>query len=297
MRLPELIGHLRRSRLLAVWRRPRLILGRWTCAVIHGTVSALGPRLLPANLALKHDYDYRPIYVDPADIHRSLRIGAWRWDGAGQSRWGRLKAWYEHGGGWKSVTTHVTRNFHGRFVADGDWDTRAERLDILPVVVQLFEEGRSPAETDEYQKHLENIKAGKLAWARGCRNVEELDEYYARLTRTFEDIRTNGYRTQMELGEDGADEIRISIDRHGALGVFGGGTHRLSIAKLLGLERVPVILKRVHSEWVASWMDRLETSDPIQAIEHGVATLESPWSEAVGEANQGLGSLAMPGER
>ena len=62
----------------------------------------------------------------------------------------------------------------------------------------------------------------------------------------------NGYRTQIELGKSGDDEIRVCIDRDGQISVFGGGTHRLSMALVLRFDSVPVLIKRVHSEWVAA---------------------------------------------
>lgn len=209
------------------------------------------------------------------EIRLSIRVGAWRHLTDKRNRWDRLRAWYYHGDGSKSVLNHVTRNFHGRFVAGGDWDIASKPFDLLPAAIQIFREGRRPQETDEYRRHLTRIEEGKLAWTRGCRNQQELDQYYADLVSAFEDIRANGYRTQVELGNDGGDEIRICIDRHGQLCVFGGGTHRLSIAKLLELEQIPVVLKRVHEEWVEEWKAQVGVTDSIEAIRRGIASLES----------------------
>lgn len=250
------------------------------CRAIHSTVSVLGPRMLPVNLVLKHMYDYRLIYVDPWDIELVLKSGAWKRDALGKRPYSRLRDWYELGGGWKSVRSHVSRNFHGRFIADGDWDASAKPMGILPVTYQLFREGRRPEETDQYRKDVRRIKkartteAGTLAWAKGS-SIDELDEYYARLIDIYQDIRANGYRVQAEIGEDGSDEIRVCIGREGQLCVFGGGTHRLSIAKLLELDRIPVILKCVHSAWVEHWKRSAGTKDPIEAIGQGVARLEA----------------------
>ena len=279
MRTPELIGYLRKRR---IWRFVRWLhrsVGPFLCSAIHRSVLTLNDRrIVPTSLALKHEYDYRLIYVNPATIRHGLKVGKWRSRSQGQSVWSRLRGWYRLGDGWKSVRTHITRNLHGDFIAPGDWDLDAMPLDLLPVVVQLFVEGRSPHDTDEYQRLSAKIRIGNFAWTKGNRSIKELDEYFAALINAFHDIKANGYRTQSEIGENGIDEIRVCVDRHGRLCVFGGGTHRLSIAKLLRLQRVPVILKRVHSTWVSEWMQKARTSDPVVAVREGVSYLESATS-------------------
>ena len=77
------------------------------------------------------------------------------------------------------------------------------------------------------------------------RNRAELDERCRYLDSLFHDIKTNGYRSQQEIGEREnnpwkcEDEITVRIDRDGAL-LFEDGQHRLGIAKLLGIDRVPI---------------------------------------------------------
>jgi len=249
MSVPRLVGWFRRFRL---WSLARLVVRSFTTPianVIHQCVMRLGPRFTGENLWLKHTYDDEPLYVDPNRISRFVHIGGWRKD-LESSPFGRLRSWYRCGDGLKNVRTHLTRNLHGMFVASGDWDLRARPFDELTVVRQLFVEEIPPEETDEYQKYLERIEEGQLTWTRGLRKRGELDRYYGELIRAFLDIRDNGYRTQRELGEKGADEIRVCVDREGRICIYGGGTHRLSIAKLLGLEVVPVSLKRVHASWL-----------------------------------------------
>lgn len=248
----ELVGRLRRFRFWSKARAARHSFGPVIAGIVHSIVLTLGPRLVPKNLWLKHTFDYMTLHVDPQRITRHVKVAGWRWSPSSRSLMGKIRSWYRLGDGWKSVKTNITRNFHGRFVADGDWDRYAESFDVLPVVSQLFEEGRLPGETDEYQRYLKRINDGQLTWTKGLKNQQDLDRYYDALVQAYEDIKTSGYRTQMELGESGVDEIRVCIDRDGTVCVLGGGTHRLSIARLLGLETVPVILKRVHSAWIES---------------------------------------------
>lgn len=227
-------------------------LGSPLAELLHSWIVRLGPDLIGENLWLKHLYDHKTLYVDPRKVTRQVHIGGWRRTPTSESILGRTHAWYRYGDGLKSVRSHLTRNFHGKFIADGDWDLRSKPFNELPVIRQLFADGKPPQQTDEYQRYLKRIQDGQLTWTRGCRNETELDRYYDDLVQAYTDIRDNGYRTQKELGESGVDEIRVCVDREGAICVFGGGTHRLSIARFLDLEVVPVTLKRVHASWIVS---------------------------------------------
>lgn len=45
------------------------------------------------------------------------------------------------------------------------------------------------------------------------------------------------------------DEVTVSIGRHGDL-LFSDGAHRLAIAKLLGIQEIPVKIAVRHPEWI-----------------------------------------------
>jgi len=222
------------------------------CAAVHALVVRGGARRWPIDLVLKHRYDYELVQVPPDRVTGLLRASAWRAvpEGSKLGRLDRLERWIELGSPWKSVRRHPSRNLQGRFLVGGDWDQGIVAFEPLSVFDQLFDEGRAPAETDEYRYLQELIAAGRLAHTHGCTSIAELDRYFEDLIQAYETIRDQGYRTQEELGEDGHDEIRVCIDRSGRFAVVGGGTHRLSIAQKLGVELVPVLVKRVHRDWV-----------------------------------------------
>lgn len=268
---PRMVSALKRTNLWAVGKSVHGVVSPPACAAIHGAVTNLPPRLVPEDLRLKHAYDYAVVYVDPKNITREFLVGEWNRRVPGSNgRIARFGRWYETGGGWKSAKRHLTRNLHGRFVADGDWDTHVKPFEIRPTFEELFGEGRPPQETTEYQRLRTLLEQGRYAWTGGCRSVEELDAYFAALIAAYEDIKANGYRTQEALGQDGSDEIRVCIDRSGQFGVFGGGTHRLSMALVLGLDAVPVLLKRVHAAWVADCSRRFGTGTLTASIEAGL---------------------------
>jgi hypothetical protein len=267
MLTPSVVGQLRRAGVWQVGQRLHSALVPLLCVIIHTTVQLLG-RFAPQELRLKHIYDYQVVWVDPARITQSLKVGEWHRREAGGSTTvrARFHKWWLLGGGWKNAARHLTRNLHGQFITDGDWDLRTRPHEMRPVVIELFVEGRLPQQTAEYQKLAAWIDDGRFGWTKGCRTREDLDHYFDALIGTYERIRDDGYLTQCELGSDGSDEIRIAIDRHGDPCVFGGGTHRLAIARVLGIPEVPVLVKRVHATWVAASQERLQTGDAAEAI-------------------------------
>lgn len=165
-------------------------------------------------------------------------------------------------------------------VTGGDWDRTGERfeeLDVFRAYERHFEEGVPWAETAFFERVVDEIADGQVRW--GCRSREEFERRCDRLDRLYETIRTEGYRTQAELSESDATdpmnrspplkterfkhEIAVTVGRDGEV-FFSDGRNRLSIAKLLGLERVPVRVLRRHREW-QSVRDAYVRGEPIPA--------------------------------
>lgn len=271
MLTPRTIAGLRR---VGVWDAARDVHGVLSpplCRVIHRWVSAAPPGALPQDLVLKHRFDGTPVWVDPTRIVGMVRTGEWarRDTPEPQHLAARFARWWRRGGGNKTVLRHLSRNVHGRFVVGGDWDRTVRPFEPRDSVLQLLA-GVAPEQTTEYQRIARWITAGDLRWTRGCRTLEELDRYFDELVTCLESIRSRGYRTQQQLGNDGGDEIRVCIDRDGQLSVFGGGTHRLTVALALGLPEVPVTLKRVHATWVAAQRSRTGAPDVRTVIERSL---------------------------
>ena len=274
MLTPRFVGLLRRVGIWTLGQKAHRVLVPPVCAGIHAVVKKLG-RYLPDDLVLKHHYDYHAVHLDPRLIASTLRVdaGLRSTEPVDDGRLALYRRWRDLGGGWKSASRHITRSFHGRFIADGDWDLQEEPFQILPTIVELFVEGHRPEETIDYQKYARWVEEKDFVWTRDLRSVEDIDAYFDRLSQLFEDIRVGGYRTQAELGNDGSDEIRVCIDRAGRPVIFGGGTHRLSIALLLEVERVPVLVKRVHASWSAE-SARLYDGTTQTSISRGIEEIE-----------------------
>jgi hypothetical protein len=246
---PHLVSTLRR---LGFWQLGRSIHGAVVpriCSALFFITARVPPGLVPPQLRLKQKYDRIPLWVDPAAIEFTVSVKDFRQGQRGLRE--TLVHWWRGGGAWKSTQLHLSRNLHGDFLLGGDWDSRKRPFEVRPAIRELIAHGVMPTETDEYVRMRRKIEAGDLRYTKGCRTVTELDAYFADLTGTIRAIERHGYRTQQELGLEGGDEIRVALDRNGKLCVFGGGTHRLSIARVLGLTEVPVIVKRIHRAWAA----------------------------------------------
>ena len=99
----------------------------------------------------------------------------------------------------------------------------------------------------------------------GCWSPEEfLDTQYAYLDDLHESIRKQGYKRQSEIGSEkkslhrnvqaGAQkrfhEVMVSIGRDGQF-LFDSGKHRLTLAKLLDVDAIPVQIVVRHADWQA----------------------------------------------
>lgn len=158
-------------------------------------------------------------------------------------------------------------------VVGGEWDRTAERfeeMDVFRAYERHFVEDVPWEETAFYDRIVDEIERGFVRW--GCQTRREFDERCEQLDSLYETIRTEGYRTQAELCDSAAsdpiskthggksrrdlkterfkNEIAVNIGRDGEL-FFADGRNRLSIAKLLNLDTVPVRVLRRHCGWQA----------------------------------------------
>lgn len=139
-------------------------------------------------------------------------------------------------------------------IEGGDWDAAANCRPIRSSThyrgfKQRFEEGYDWEDTAYYQQREHTL----------ANDDESRLEYVETL---YEDIRTNGYRPNYEAVHDAPDvdgrqsrfrhlhslEPLVLIARDGEP-YLAEGFHRLAIAKLVGIEAVPVNVLGRHEEW------------------------------------------------
>lgn len=133
----------------------------------------------------------------------------------------------------------------------GDWDTHEDEFTEIweyNAIKQRFKHGIPWEETDFFNLHLELIEEHGRSYK--SESKCELLNRCKRYDDIFNDIKENGYKTQRDQGQIKPDrEITVNIGRTGKLLFNGGGRHRLSIAKILNIEKIPIIIKVRHKLW------------------------------------------------
>ena len=181
---------------------------------------------------------YKIVAVDPADIEyvtgRGPNPGQFQWQDVGK-------------------------------VTDGSWDQSDERVEELPVVRALrqrFEEDTPWEELEFIQRVKREAKRGNPIW-RGCTSLEDVERACERVDELYRRIQTGGYRSKCDLLESGDidrqksgakrrfepyDEVVVDIGREGEF-LFVDGRHRLAIARILDLQKIPVRISARHAIW------------------------------------------------
>jgi hypothetical protein len=140
------------------------------------------------------------------------------------------------------------RSLQARFHYDADW----EDTPLFAELRRLIREGN--------RRHV---------W-HGCRSLDEVRDRFQFLDRLYESIRHRGVESQQSLAwrdpKRGVrdwlrNEITVDVGRDGAL-LLVCGKHRLAIAKLLDVDRVPVLFLVRHPEWMVRRRKALSSPTP-----------------------------------
>lgn len=152
-------------------------------------------------------------------------------------------------------------------VMGGDWDTDCElfeETDLYRSFEAHFRRGVDWTETEFFQRIVGEIEGGRTRW--DCSTREEFAERCAALDELYEEIETNGYKTQAEILAENIeepiqklnrfskvqrfvyDEMTVSVGRNGDL-IFNDARDRLALVKLLDLDTVPVWIMVRHPQW------------------------------------------------
>ncbi len=156
------------------------------------------------------------------------------------------------------------RHVRYRFgVRAGSWDLDTVPLDehfVYTSLEQRFLHGVEWSDTHLYRVAIAGIEDGSGRY-HGCRTLGDLEHRLARLDDLNARIGRDGYRTQAEVrrSEGGVggvrrtrpaalDEVVVHIGREGDV-LLVDGVHRFSIARLQGIESIPVIVLLRHAQW------------------------------------------------
>jgi len=149
----------------------------------------------------------------------------------------------------------VWRRRHSGQVTAGDWDRSLRPLrDMVKhrACVDHFERGLTWEETGIYDEMMRRIAHGKVI--DGCRSLADVRARYATIDALYDTIRRDGAFTPMAhhperlRREHGGIFVHLSRDGTPILG--GNGNHRLAIAQILKLPKVPAQVGVVHADLV-----------------------------------------------
>jgi len=134
-----------------------------------------------------------------------------------------------------------------------------EDLDVYQAFKKRFKEGKKWEETKFYHRVLNQISKDVIKW--GCKNKKDWDKRIKEIESLYYEIKKSGYKPKEEVYfSEGwirkiekpvaiLDDISVIINREGQL-LFIDGRHRLSIAKLLNLSKVPFRVIARHKKWM-----------------------------------------------
>jgi len=135
-------------------------------------------------------------------------------------------------------------------IIEGDWDLKVKSFNQHKKHVslkQFFLEGIKWENTKMFKKNYQvKLKEGNKV--RGHSNLEDLINYYQNNVESlFEKIKNDGFKTPgKRLNKN---DMYVYIDRNGKILLGANGNHRLSLAKIIGLKKIPVRVHIRHKEW------------------------------------------------
>lgn len=142
-------------------------------------------------------------------------------------------------------------------VATGDWDRHLvplERLPKIAICLSHWEAGVSWRDAGAYDLMMSLI--GETGHAvDGCSTFADVVKRYERLDRLFDTVsQERQLRAAPFRREFGG--VLIHLDRDGRPVFGGGGCHRMAIASILALSRMPARLGVVHQQALPFWASR-----------------------------------------
>lgn len=145
----------------------------------------------------------------------------------------------------KLTLRHEFSTAHFGQVIDGDWDIEAKNIEAtIPFFESLrvhVEQGVPWPNTQYYQDIMNSLEVGEVRF--DCRSKADLDARCELIDQWFADMRDNGFR---QLPEE--DFITVNVGRDGQP-IFNDGRHRLAMAKLLKIDKIPVKIAVRHPLW------------------------------------------------
>ena len=149
-----------------------------------------------------------------------------------------------------ATTAHrIGESLRGRII-DGDWDLTAIPLRSLSLwrgLEQRIVEGRDWRATDlasgTEAPEVPNVGSRLVGADRAT-----LEQRFGRLDALIASLQRDGWLSHHDVGARFDREMAVAVGRDGRLLRNSGGLHRLIVAQLIGLERVPCRILVEHQD-------------------------------------------------
>jgi len=139
-----------------------------------------------------------------------------------------------------TTAERIDESLRGRMI-DGDWDLTALALASLVLwrgLEQRIVEGRDWHDTELTAGRFV-AEAPNVGTRLTTGDAASLEERHRRLDVLIESLRRDGWLPHHDVGAPFAREMAVAVGRDGSLLRNSGGLHRVIIARLLGLPRIP----------------------------------------------------------
>jgi hypothetical protein len=143
------------------------------------------------------------------------------------------------------------RQLGNRFIWDGDWDKRTRHFhdtERYQFLADIWENRSDLSKSKRFHELVSMYKKGRpyRSYHKGvCLDNEQKVHRFLQIYLTFmEQLGTYGY--DRSLAED---PVGVALDRQGRLIKINKGLHRLAMAQIVGLKKIPVQVRAVHRLW------------------------------------------------
>lgn len=199
-----------------------------------------------------NEADITPVWISPADITGLTGEYEFRDDG----HLDYVPHFKPREAGWDTLP-YETEVAYGT-VKGGDWDRTQpdfSKLLLYRGTRQHFVDGLDWQETVYYRRLVEQFR--KRGWETGEAETLAL-ERCEKIDRVYKRIERDGYQSQRELNGHPLHEVTVTVGRDGEILYNCEGRHRLSVAKVLDVEEIPVLVLARHEEFDGNTGGRID---------------------------------------
>lgn len=144
----------------------------------------------------------------------------------------------------------------GRIIG-GEWDKHKQGFEshnLYTSLRRIYKEDASWTDTGFIQICLKRIQRGYNSYGYSTKK-DFLENRITYIDSLYNDIEESGYKTQKQVTNDRRNKnlfhgVTVNIGRYGEL-IFNNetGQHRLSLAKILDIPKIPVLVVVRHEQW------------------------------------------------